>query len=165
MPLDFGQTRKHGHLRGLGWALLLGVVLIGVLLVFNWRGHRAQERSEGWVGAAPACPRISEAAYRAHYAGGERITVYNGVALARQFGHVMCKDVDTEGAFGFVTHPVCQFTSPTAIRVAGPSGMAYFEPGSGHVATVSVERRRTVCQLRGEFTLFKDPTQLGSVAP
>ncbi|MBS0333185.1 MAG: hypothetical protein JSS35_10495 [Proteobacteria bacterium] len=165
MPFHYGQRRKPGELKGLGWAHVLGVALVALLLVANWRGHRAQERSEGWVGQAAPCPTISQDAYRARYAAHERVTAYDGATLARQFGHVMCKDVDTAGGFGFVTHPVCQFTSPTAIRVRGPAGAAFFEPGPGHVATVSVERRRTLCQLRGEFTLFKDPTQLGGVSP
>jgi hypothetical protein len=165
LPLDYGQRRRPRSLRGFGWAAGVAAVGLAAGLIWNWQGHRAQERAQGWVGEAAPCPTLTAQAYRARYAPHERITAYEGVMLARQFGHVMCKDVDTEGGLGFVTHPVCQFTSPTAIRVRGPGGEAFFEPGPGRVATLNVERHRTLCVLGGKFTLFRDPTQVGSVGP
>ncbi|THD62253.1 hypothetical protein [Phenylobacterium sp.] len=159
MPLDYGQRRKLRAPRGLAWAAGLAALGLAAGLTWNWRAHRAMERDQGWISAAPPCPGLTAQAYRGRYAAHERVTDYAGATLARQFGHVMCKDVDTAGGFGFVTHPVCQFTSPTALRVHGPSGEAFFEPGPGHLATVSVERRRTLCALGGKFTLFEDPTQ------
>jgi hypothetical protein len=111
------------------------------------------------------CPALSPQAYRARYAAHERATVYDGVTFTRQSGHVMCKDIDTPGGFGFIVHPVCQFTSATAVRVKGPHGEAFFEPGLGKLATVSVQGRSVRCAIGGKFTLFGDPTQLGAIDP
>jgi hypothetical protein len=161
LPLDYGQRRKARSLRGLIWAAPVGVAVLGAVLVLNWRGHRALETDQGWIGDAPPCPTLSAEAWRARYAAHERATLYDDVTLTRQFGHVMCKDVDTAGGFGLMTHPACQFTSPTAIRVKRGPREDFFEPGPGRLATVSVERGRTLCALGGKFTLFHDPTELG----
>ena len=159
MPLNYGERRKVRSLRGVWLALIPGAALVWVILSANAAGHHRLERDQGWIGSGPACPAISAAAYRARgYAVHERATDYDGVTLARQFGHVMCKDVDTSGGFGFLSHPACQFTSPTAIRVKRGEREDFFEPGAGRLATVSVEHGRTLCALSGQFTLFHDPT-------
>ena len=120
--------------------------------------HRRLAIDQGWVNTAPPCPRISAAAYRARYAALERPTAYEGATVTRLFGHVMCSDVDTAGSWGLVSHPVCQFTSPNAIRVKTVNADAYFEPGPGNLATVSLEPHAISCTLGGAFSLFHDPT-------
>jgi hypothetical protein len=159
MPLDYGVPGRRKTLRGLWWGAPLGAAVVAAILAANWRYHRSVEREQGWVAAAPACPTISAAAYAARgFRARERTTDYDGAILARQFGHVICKDVDTAGRWGLVTHPVCQFTSATAIRVSRGRTEAFFEPGPGHVATVSLGSNRVTCALSGRFTLFADPT-------
>ena len=158
MPLDYGVRGRVRKSRGLWLGVALGAVATAAILTRNWSYHRALELQQGWVSAAPACPTISAAAYARSYRARERATDYEGVTLARQFGHVMCKDVDTAGGWGFVTHPVCQFTSPTAIRVRRGAVEAFFEPGPGRLATVSLARGGAACALSGQFTLFSDPT-------
>ena len=159
MPLNYGERRKPRSLRGLWLGLIPGGALVWVILSINAAGHHRLERDQGWIGDGPPCPAITAAAYRAGgYAAHERSTVYDGATLARQFGHMMWKDVDTSGGFGVITHPACQFTSPTAIRVRTAARESFFEPGGGRTATVSIERDRTTCALSGQFTLFRDPT-------
>ena len=158
MPLDYG-VRGRGKSRALWLGVALGAALTAAILTRNWSYHRALELEQGWVSAAPACPTISAAVYAArNYRIRERATDYDGATLARQFGHVMCKDVDTAGGWGFVTHPVCQFTSPTAVRVRRGGVEAFFEPGPGRRATVSLGPGPAACALSGRFTLFSDPT-------
>jgi len=159
MPLDYGM-RGRRRMSGGPWAgVALGAAVTAAILARNWSYHRALELEQGWVSAAPACPTISAAAYAAgNYPARERATDYEGATLARQFGHVMCKDVDTAGGWGLVTHPVCQFTSPTAIRVRRGKVEAFFEPGPGRLATVSLGPGGATCALSGRFTLFADPT-------
>jgi len=159
MPLDYGVRGRRRTLRGLWLGLLPGAAAVGAILALNATYHRGVETAQGWIGSGPPCPAISAAVYRARgYAAQERTTDYDGVILARQFGHVMCRDVDTRGGWGFSTHPVCQFTSPTAIRVAFAGRDSFFAPGPGRLATVSVGRDRAACALGGRFTLFFDPT-------
>jgi hypothetical protein len=159
MPLDYGVRARRRISRGLWLGLAFGAAVTAAILAKNWSYHRSLELEQGWVSAAPACPTISPAAYAArNYRTRERTTNYDGATLARQFGHVMCKDVDTAGGWGFVTHPVCQFTSPTAIRLRRGEVEAFFEPGPGRLATVSLWRGRATCALSGQFTLFSDPT-------
>ena len=159
MPLDYGVRGRRRRSRGLWLGVALGAALTAAIIARNWIYHRSVELDQGWLSAAPACPTISAAAYAArNYRVRERAMDYDGVTLARQFGHVMCKDVDSAGGWGFVTHPVCQFTSPTAIRVRRGKVEAFFEPGPGSLATVSLWPGSAKCALSGQFTLFSDPT-------
>jgi hypothetical protein len=159
MPLDYGVRGRRRTSRGLWLGVALGAAVTGAILARNWSYHRRLELEQGWVSAASACPTISAAAYAArNYRARERAMDYDGATLARQFGHVMCKDVDTAGGWGFVTHPVCQFTSSIAIRVRRGEVEAFFEPGPGRLATVSLGPGGATCALSGKFTLFSDPT-------
>ena len=160
MPLDYGQRTGARMPRGL-WlgGLAVGLAVVGAVAESSAIYHRRLEAEQGWVNGAPACPPIPRSAYSARgYAARERATPYDGVTFARQFGHMMCADVDTRGWWGLVSHPACQFTSANAIRVKAGGTEAFFEPGPGRLATVSVERGRVFCELAGKFTLFHDPT-------
>lgn len=152
MPLDYGQRGKSRSLKGVRLGILPALAIIASILAVNAAYHRQKERAQGWAGDLPGCPTLSAAAYAARgYPAGERATVYDEVTFARQFGHVMCGDADDRGALGFLTHPVCQFTGPAAVRVRAGATEAFFEPGVGQMATVSVERGRAQCALGGKF--------------
>jgi hypothetical protein len=166
MPLDYGQRAKPRTLRGLWWGIVPGVAVVAAALSVNATYRHRVEVAEGWIAEAAPCPKISAAAYRAAgYAARERLTAYDGATVTRQFGHVMCSDVDTPRGWGLVTHPVCQFTSPTAIRVSAGKGEAFFVPGPGQLATVSVEPGGATCVLASKFTLFNDPTNRVGAPP
>jgi hypothetical protein len=151
-PLDFGQRGKSRSLRGVWLGILPGLAVVAALLAVNAGYHRNRELAQGWAGERPGCPALSAAAYVGRsYPAGERAIVYDEVTFTRQFGHVMCSDADSQGGLGFLTHPVCQFTGPTAIRIKAGRTEAFFEPGIGQLATVSVERGRVRCALGGKF--------------
>jgi len=158
MPLDYGARRKRRSMRGVWFGILPALATVGFALAWNSKGHHRQEVAQGWVGQGAPCPAISAAAYAAKgYARRERATLYDGVVFARQFGHLMCQDVDTRGAAGFLSHPVCQFTGPNAVRVRAGAHEAFFEPGVGQPVTVSVEQGRAHCALGGKFTPLAGP--------
>ncbi len=152
MPLDFGQRGKPRSLKGVWVGILPGLAIVASILAVNAGYHHRMALAEGWAGDLQGCPALSAAAYAAKgYPAGERPTVYDGVTFTRQFGHVMCADADNRGALGFLSHPVCQFSGPSAIRVRAGGTEAFFEPGVGQLATVSVEQGRAQCALGGKF--------------
>jgi hypothetical protein len=158
MPLDYGVRGKRRSLRGVWLGIAPALAVVGGVLAWNSTSHHRLELAQGWVGDRPGCPTISAAAYAARgYGAHERGIVYDEVTFARQFGHVMCRDVDTRGGAGFLAHPVCQFTGPTAIRVKAGKSEAFFEPGVGQVATVSVDRGQAQCAMGGKFTPLSGP--------
>ena len=160
MPLDYGQrTRLRGPSPAL-WAAAVAVAaaVVGGVAFASAVYHRELAAEQGWTTSAPPCPTLSPQAYRARYGASERVTVLEGATVARQFGHVMCADVDTAGWWGLRSHPECQFTSANAIRVKTAGGEAFFEPGPGRLSTVSLEPHDVRCALGGKFTLFHDPT-------
>jgi len=142
-----------------GFGLVLALAVVAVCVTWNYQSHRRQDLAEGWIGDRPACPELTAAAYAAKgYPRAERSSVYEDSVFARQFGHMECKDVVTQGGLGFLTHPVCQFSAPAALRVKAGAGEAFFEPGIGHIATVSIEHGRASCALGGKFTPLAGPT-------
>jgi hypothetical protein len=152
MPLDYGQRAKPRSLKGLWLGIVPAVALLVMIVAVNAAYHHRKELAQGWADDRPGCPALSAAAYAAKgYPAGERGVVYGDATFTRQFGHVMCSDADTRGAFGFLTHPVCQFSGPTAIRVKAGKTEAFFEPGTGQLATVSVERGEARCAMGGKF--------------
>jgi hypothetical protein len=159
MPLDYGLRSKPKVPRRLvvGGAIA-AVAIVGTVGVSSAHYHRELAQEQGWVNAAAPCPSISADAYRTRYAAGERRTAFEGATLTRMYGHVMCADVDTAGTWGFASHPVCQFTSPNAIRVKTGKIEVFFEPGPGSLATITIDPKGVRCSLGGQFTLFHDPT-------
>ena len=158
MPLDFGQRGKSKTIRGVWLGLLPALAIVGAVLAVNATYHRQKELAQGLIGDLPGCPALSAQAYAAKgYPAGERPLVYDEVTFTRQFGHVMCADADNSGALGFLSHPVCQFTGPAAVRVKAGKTEAFFEPGIGQRATVSIERGRAQCALGGKFTPVAGP--------
>ncbi|MGZ6020682.1 MAG: hypothetical protein ACXWKO_18610 [Phenylobacterium sp.] len=161
MPRDYGVRPRMRSSRGLrlGLGLLLALAVVAAAVSWNYLSHRRQDLAEGWIGDRPACPAITAAAYAAKgYARGERASAYEETTFARQFGHMECKDVVTQGGFGFLTHPVCQFSGPAALRVKASGGEAFFEPGVGRIATVSIEHGRASCALGGKFSALHGPS-------
>jgi hypothetical protein len=158
MPLDYGQRGKRRSLRGLWFGVVPALAVVGFGLAWNSSAHHRQELAQGWIGDRPGCPPISAAAYAAQgYAARERTTLYDGVTFARQFGHLMCQDVDIRGAAGFLSHPVCQLTGPAAVRVKAGAKEAFFAPGVGQPVTVSVEHGQATCALGAKFTPLGGP--------
>jgi len=107
---------------------------------------------EGWIGDRAACPQLTAAAYAAKgYPHGERASVYEDTVFARQVGHMECKDVDTKvPGFALSRLPVQRPGRP-ADQAKG--GEAFFEPGIGHVAIVSIEHAPGVRARRQVHTL------------
>jgi hypothetical protein len=161
MPLDYGQRRMLRGPSATLWAagVAVSAVVVGGVAFASAVYHRELAAEQGWTTTAPPCPSLSPEAYRARYAASERLTALEGATVARQFGHVMCADVDTAGWWGLRSHPECQFTSANAIRVKTAGGEAFFEPGPGRLSTVSLEPHGVRCALGGKFTLFHDPTK------
>jgi hypothetical protein len=160
MPLDYGQ-RTAPRASPVLWAggLAVAAVVVAGVAFSSAVYHRELAAEQGWTTTAPPCPSLSPEAYRVRYAASERRTALEGATVARQFGHVMCADVDTAGWWGLRSHPECQFTSANAIRVKTAYGEAFFEPGPGRLSTVSLEPHGVRCALGGKFTLFHDPTK------
>jgi hypothetical protein len=147
--------------RVLFWLIaFVGFIPVAAIYGADYGAERA--RDEGvradWTVAGSPCPTISAADYAARgFAAKERLIEYDDVILTRQSGHVSCKGVADRG-IGLFTHPVCQFTSPSALRVKTRKGETRFNPGPGARATVVVEKGRPSCTVGGKFSLFDDPT-------
>jgi hypothetical protein len=160
MPTYYGGRGRKDPRRivWIGAAIGLTLAAAGLAVVFRYLHTSGSGLAEDWTIKGPPCPSISAGDYGQRYASRERTKEFDGDLYARQAGHMSCRAVPEPGGLGFATHPVCQFTSPVALRVQTRGGAAFFEPGIGRRATVSQAHGRATCVIGGNFTLNSDPT-------
>ena len=108
-----------------------------------------------WAVEGPPCPEIARAEFEARGLKVRKGTVYEDVAFYRQFGHVECAGLRYGGGWGPGVYPVCQFTSPKALRVTTRDGDRYFDIGAGSPATIAVPRGQVRCVLAANFTMAR----------
>lgn len=101
----------------------------------------------------PPCEALSRAEFEARGLKAPKATFYGDVVFARQFGHMSCDSLRYGAGWGTETYPVCQFTSPNALRVKTVRGEWFFLPGPGQPATVSTAEGRATCVLAAHFTM------------
>ena len=110
---------------------------------------RAQEAAVG----GPPCPQLTAAEFAARKLKAPKATQYEGVIFARQFGHMDCSTLRYGGGWGTKTYPVCQFTSPYALRIVTPKGEWFYAPGPGQPATVGAPHGQARCVMASNFNL------------
>ncbi|MEO8113452.1 MAG: hypothetical protein ABI655_03655 [Phenylobacterium sp.] len=155
-PKDYGvRSRAKGARVPLTVVIVVGAVLVAAYFGGSWLYHRpmAIERAQAWTISGPPCPELSRADFVQRGLKAPRVFDFEGLSLARQFGHVSCMIVANEGGKGLGDYPVCQFTSPTVLQVTTAKGELFFEPGPGHAATISAQHGKVSCVLASKFTL------------
>lgn len=145
----------------IGAVVLLGIALIAVVAVAQWRSHQRRDASEAayWRVDGPPCPQLSAEVFRAarlraprqfDYGGSRAGDLRYGVTRFGRFaGHVSCNQVPN----GLHTRTICQFTSPAALSVRTGRGEVFYAPGTGRPASVIIDRDVPRCVLASHFTL------------
>lgn len=111
-------------------------------------GRAGEAKVEG-----PPCPQLTAAEFAQRGLKAPKATNYENIIFARQFGHMDCSALRYGAGWGTETYPVCQFTSPSALRVKTDKGEWFFAPGPGKPATVAVPRGEPTCVMDSNFTL------------
>jgi len=65
----------------------------------------------------PPCPSLTRAQFEAQGLKAPKATLYEDVVFARQFGHMDCSLLRYGAAWTTEVYPVCQFTSPKALKI------------------------------------------------
>jgi hypothetical protein len=147
--------------RSLAEKIVLGVVAVVAvgfpLSVFlrdylSGRGE-ALTRAREWAIEGPACERLTKAQFEAQGLKTPKGTIYEDAVFYRQFGHVSCSGLRYGGGWGMSLYPVCQFTSPKALKVVTKKGEWYFAPGAGQPVTVAAPHGEVRCVLAANFTI------------
>lgn len=135
-------------------AALIAVSLPGWFLAQSYLGKREAAlflASEATVDGPP-CPSLTKAQFEAQGLKAPKATLYEGVTFARQFGHMDCRSLRYGAGWGTEVYPVCQFTSPKALKITTAKGEWYFNPGPGQPATVGAPRGQARCVMASNFT-------------
>lgn len=99
------------------------------------------------------CQRLTRSQFEAMGLKASKGTVYEDATFYRQFGHLTCSGLRYGGGWGTKLYPVCQFTSPKALKVVTTKGEWYFAPGAGQPVTVAVPYGEVRCVLAANFTI------------
>jgi hypothetical protein len=131
------------------WLAATALVLVPQLL----RNRAAAiEEAAAWAIAGPPCPQLGPAAAARHPYRPKKSFGYAGANFGFVYGHVACAQIhDDAGRAMLRGHPVCQFTSPAVVTVRVGKIEAFFTPGLGQRATVSVQDGTPRCVLGGDF--------------
>lgn len=149
--------------RGAGQKLILvgaGVVAIA-FPAWLFGGSYLKRRGEAldlareWAIAGPPCAALSRAEFEARGLKVRKGTVYEGVTFYRQFGHMSCTALRYGAGWGQSTYPVCQFTTPRALKVSTYEGDWYFDIAPGQPATIAAPRGQVRCVLAANFTMAR----------
>jgi hypothetical protein len=149
--VSFGSEGRGLKVAG-GAALALGVVALIVTPDFIKHRREAVAMAKAWTIVGPPCPAINSEAFHLRSSKPHGFD-YDGVVFVRGAGHVSCQDVGTAGGRGLGTYPVCQFTSPGVLHIKAKGREAYFAPGPGQPATISLADGAIRCAMGSNFTL------------
>lgn len=139
------MARNYGErLSARNWAAIIGggaaVAIIVAAVLIIWRSSTQTDTQEAtaWSPAGPPCPAISAADWKALAIEKPLPFGYESLKGEVENLDVSCNVIDRDGGKPTPPFPVCQFRAPFAIHVATAKGDAYFKPGVGQPATVSL---------------------------
>jgi hypothetical protein len=123
----------------------MAILLAGFTLVGQTRDAAAGARDEAeqnafWSVSGPPCPETSRDAFAAGLQPRYEFD-FNEVSFARAYGEADCR------AYGdtISSYRKCMFSSPGVVRVTAGAREAFYTPGIGKPATVTVEKDHISC--------------------
>lgn len=156
------RSRRPARRPGPGWIVGAATAALVIAAVAKWHQyeHKVLTPLEtAWNIDGQPCPRLAASEYaNAGFLARERTTAFEYLEIGRMSGHMSCRSVPLRGTFGFVNRPICQFTSPNALRLRVGDAEFYFRPPPGSRATLSYQNGVARCVLNGRLTLTSDPT-------
>lgn len=149
--------------RGLGQRLVIGLALVAAVGFPAWvytgsylkRRDAALALQREWTIDGPPCAALTKAEFEARGLKVRKGTVYDGVTFYRQFGHVSCSPLRYGAGWAPATYPVCQFTTPRALKVTTARRDWYFDIPPGQPATIAAPRGQVRCVLAADFTMAR----------
>ena len=156
MTRDYGLRARRKMPLSVKVSLSVGLALaaavaIGIGAASRLR-HGPAEAADAqfYTVSGPPCPTLSAAAYAAGAIKVGPRFEYGDVVFGRGYGYVSCSWLHG-GFLGLSVHPVCEFTGPGVLTVTTSSGEAYFAPGVGKPATVSVSDGQARCVVGSNY--------------
>lgn len=119
------------------------------------RREEALTLSREWAIEGPPCAALTKAEFEARGLKVRKGTIYEGVTFYRQFGHMSCTALRYGAGWGQRTYPVCQFTTPKALKISTGEGDWYFDIGPGQPATIAAPHGKVRCVRAAKFTMAR----------
>lgn len=159
MVLDLGVRKRLR--RTLGQRLVFVAAAAACLAFGAWMfggayvkdRHSAMNLAREWRIDGPACASLTRAAFEAQGLKLRQGTIYLDARFFRQVGHMSCSGLRHGGGWSSNLYPVCQFTSPRALKVSTGKGDWYYDIPAGQPATVAVRRGTPQCVMAANFTM------------
>jgi hypothetical protein len=156
---DFGSTGERPRFAAAArtaWSAVAGVAVLaagGLVAAQHWREQQQDEAfAERWSVTGPPCPAVT-AKWVQELALEQRTQIdFEGVDGFMANGAVSCVEVDYFAGRQTRPYPVCQFSAPFVLGLRVGGRPAYFEPGIGRPATVSLRNGRLSCVIGAKLT-------------
>jgi hypothetical protein len=156
---DYG-VRARRRLTAGQWVAFLGAVAAALGFI-GWlvggaylRDRRAAlELARDWTIEGPPCPSLTKAQFEARGLRAQKGVFYDGVTFYRRFGHMSCSPLRYGGGWGLSVYPVCQFTSPQALRVTTKKGEWFYALPPGQPATIATPHGQARCVQAANFNM------------
>lgn len=159
MTLDLGVRKRRRLTAGQKVVIGLALLTTAALPVWTFGGSYLKRRDAAlnlaseWRIDGPPCKALTKAEFEAQGLRTRKATLYEDVTFHRQFGHMSCSALRYGSGWGQAVYPVCQFTSPRAVRVTTAKGDWYFALAPGQPATVAAPHGLARCVQAANFTI------------
>lgn len=157
MDLGFQRRRRRSTAEKIviGLAAIVAVGLPLGLTAKKYMMDRdvALNRARELAIDGPPCEQLTREQFAARGLKAPKGTIYEDARFFRQFGHMSCSALRHGAGWGTAVYPVCQFTSPKALKVVTNKGEWYFAMAPGQPATVATPHGEARCVLAANFTI------------
>jgi hypothetical protein len=157
--MDLGIRKRRRRTRAEKVIIaLVSLGAVGFPLGVATRGYldnraEALTLAREWKIDGPPCESLTRAQFQARGLKVTKGTIYEDAQFYRQFGHMSCSGLRYGAGWGTDLYPVCQFTSPKALKVVTKKGEWYFAPGAGQPVTIAAPHGDVRCVLAANFTI------------
>ncbi len=153
--IDFGSPPPAPFPWGrvaFGGVACLALAFAGLVPRLQRDRAEAIAQSKAWTVTGPPCPSLPPAEAAGWPYQARKTFGYAGSGFGFAIGHVACSQLHAKGGRDmFRGYPVCQFTSPAVVTVEAGNLTAFFTPGLGQRATVTVKDGVITCVMAGDF--------------
>jgi len=159
MTRDYGVRTIEPNLP-LGWAAMVGLVLIALAMVPVGMAQQRQDRqasiaeARAWMTPGPPCPVVSRLT-DIGFLPSLRTIRFDGIRFGRAYSYMMCSDIADDGGRGQGVVSVCRLYDPMVVDVTTPKTHVIFFTRT-RPATITIDHGQPSCVLNPSRSIYDE---------